>query len=312
MSGCCNYVEYIGRAAWYQVGQSDWRGRVLASFSKASYLQGEDGTLLWIGTPTSVRDDRAFLVDLDLGQLRENQKVWSSGSILRVGPRLELFLSRDRVGNPLALMNGAVDIVLARNQLIHLVSAMRKSSEARGMFSLLHVGGGCPVGVTSDISSLLLTYTGQVIRDLIAAWHANDGASFFTNSLLLIGTGPGLTPSGDDILSGLYFSLHHIRSILNNEDAFIRLPHNWHHEFIGIGREKTNQISFGLLASAIVGEGPELLYRLTASLFVATSKTEMVSHARELVKIGSTSGWDLLTGMILGTSLVLESATANP
>ncbi len=120
----------------------------------------------------------------------------------------------------------------------------------------------------------------------------------------LIGLGPGLTPSGDDLLAGLAASLvwQSRRSAFVGEFAQLLL-----NMVIAVAPSRTNLISARLLWYACQG----LLYapamELGAALLQGDADADAISTPlKKLSAIGNTTGVDLATGLSLGTLLGLE------
>lgn len=109
----------------------------------------------------------------------------------------------------------------------------------------------------------------------------------------LIGLGPGLTPSGDDLLLG-FFATHRIwASALWQMIIDSRLNAS-----LQASAGRTHIISSALLRAALQGMFAEIIYDLFESLSGPPEKT--TAQADKLLRIGHTSGTDLLTGIILG------------
>ncbi len=106
----------------------------------------------------------------------------------------------------------------------------------------------------------------------------------------LVGLGPGLTPSGDDLLGGALVALH----LLDRPDLAEAL---WH----GIGgalETGTNAISRAHLAAAARGLGGAALHAILNDL--VTGKTDLLpARLTAIDRIGHCSGWDALAGAVL-------------
>lgn len=118
----------------------------------------------------------------------------------------------------------------------------------------------------------------------------------------LIGLGPGLTPSGDDMLSGLLVALRHLGEAADAPGA-VRLA-----DWLGAAvtydaRTRTTPISATLLYCAARGQaGPEVVGVLRG--VVGLQPLEPAVH--RLLRLGHTSGADLLLGIRIGLSAVLS------
>ncbi len=122
-------------------------------------------------------------------------------------------------------------------------------------------------------------------RWLAAPQGTPDGAAG------LIGLGPGLTPSGDDLIGGALCALHAAgRGEICARLAAWALP---------LARERTNRISKAHLACAAEGESGEVVSEAILALLSGDP------FALERIgAIGHTSGWDALAGAALALRAV--------
>lgn len=112
----------------------------------------------------------------------------------------------------------------------------------------------------------------------------------------LLGAGPGLTPSGDDFLSGILTALH-----LLGHSATAKLLWN---NMAATARTSTNEISVALLEQAAAGRMSHKVSLLLKALLDDTSTSP--ARLRELLaQLGETSGWDWLAGFVLGLNTLL-------
>ena len=102
----------------------------------------------------------------------------------------------------------------------------------------------------------------------------------------LIGLGPGLTPSGDDLIGGALCALH----AAGHGEIAARLA-GW---ALPLARSGTNRISYAHLACAAEGECAEAVN----DAIVAVIAGEPADLAR-IDALGHTSGWDALAGATL-------------
>ena len=111
----------------------------------------------------------------------------------------------------------------------------------------------------------------------------------------LLGLGPGLTPSGDDLLCGALVALHAIGRVDASRDL--------HAAIAGAARSATSPLSNAFLQAAAEGHGYEALHTMIIALL------ENRPFARDLEvlgRIGHTSGWDALAG----AAIVLQAFSA--
>ncbi|WP_327046699.1 DUF2877 domain-containing protein [Microbispora sp. NBC_01189] len=124
----------------------------------------------------------------------------------------------------------------------------------------------------------------------------------------LIGLGPGLTPSGDDMLAGLLVALRHLGRAAGAPRAV------WLADWLAAAvtfdaRTRTTSISATLLHCAARGEAsPEVLGVLRA----AAGHQPLEPAVNRLLRLGHTSGADLAWGVQIGVSAVLSLIGAGP
>jgi len=114
----------------------------------------------------------------------------------------------------------------------------------------------------------------------------------------LLGLGPGLTPSGDDVLCGVLVALRAVA----RQDAAAELAQ-------AIARdapERTTLLSRAFLRAAAEGHASELLHETVAAL-VENARQDLPRLILRLGGIGHTSGWDALAGAVLAIRAAARS-----
>jgi len=135
------------------------------------------------------------------------------------------------------------------------------------------------------------------MRVAAAARVRGDGAdeSIIEAARRLIGLGEGLTPSGDDILTGLAFVAAHPGFGLTPLLAPLSYAAR-------AGAQATTLLSVVTLRAALAGRARRRMHDLVESVILG-STDRTISAAVEIAAIGHTSGLDLLTGIRLGIDL---------
>lgn len=141
-------------------------------------------------------------------------------------------------------------------------------------------------------------------------WRASDAMSVLAAGLRrrdvslvadaaarLSGFGPGLTPSGDDLLAGTLIALTVLQPLQAGalRDAILLAA-----------RGRTTRISDAYLDAAARGEAGEAWHRMVPALAHAESD-RVVGAARRVMAFGETSGADMLAGFVLAADALLES-----
>jgi hypothetical protein len=113
----------------------------------------------------------------------------------------------------------------------------------------------------------------------------------------LLGLGPGLTPSGDDFLAGVMITLH----AFGREDISRGLWHVIRPWALDAG----NIISFAHLSAASEGQGSAAIHGLLCALQMDDC-SDIAKHLNSIDKIGHTSGWDALAGVLTAADALLQ------
>ncbi|MGH3400133.1 MAG: DUF2877 domain-containing protein, partial [Streptosporangiaceae bacterium] len=142
---------------------------------------------------------------------------------------------------------------------------------------------------------------------LAACCAAGDGPGAVEAARRLIGLGPGLTPSGDDMLAGLLLALR----LLGGATAGARAV--WLADQLAAtvtrhARERTTPVSAALLHCAARGQGSAEVGRVLRALGGLEPAAAAVAR---LLAIGHTSGADLAWGLSAGGQAVLALSPAD-
>ncbi len=108
------------------------------------------------------------------------------------------------------------------------------------------------------------------------------------------GCGMGLTPSSDDLLTGYFLTLHLLFRAGNQPEASAHI-----HTMAQAAAAKTNRISGTFLLQSGNSLANAALYDLFESTFSAFNDPQARSAICRVRAIGSTSGADMLTGVVL-------------
>lgn len=134
---------------------------------------------------------------------------------------------------------------------------------------------------------------------LAEAVRAGDHGRLATAAVRLVGLGAGLTPTGDDILTGLAVLLAQPGMLLSP----LLLPLR---EAIGGAARRTTAVSAATLTEALAGRARQRIHDLIRT-FPAGRPEEISAAAAHVRRIGHSSGADLLTGLRLGLLLEAEA-----
>lgn len=252
-------ISSLGRFA--QAALHSGPARLIAVFGRSGYVETPAG-LACIGVPA-------------IGNGPLNAIVAEFPHSAAVGDTLQFDLARASAWRPHAAP--AWNPHALAKSLARMRAAARDSLATEGFGFLLDPDAILPPPVRA-----------------LARWLADPSGSP-SGAEGLIGLGPGLTPSGDDLIGGALCALHATR---RNEIAE-RLS-TW---ALPLSETGTNRISRAHLACAAQGACGEVVN----DAIVALLRGDLPDLAR-IDAVGHTSGWDALAGAVLVLALVRTTA----
>lgn len=262
--------------------------RVLAVFPCAVYLElsGDvEPRVLALVTPSAVRLPNALLVpeSAPLERLRPGTHALVGGGTVQCGP---VFAGAARWWPPEPVLPpvsaGPVDQALARFEAVRAASPHRPGlTEADGPGALA------------------------------ACCAADDLPGAVEQAERIVGLGPGLTPSGDDVLCGLLLALRLMGDAVRRADgpeagaAAVRLA-----DWIGAAvtsdaTTRTTALSATLLHCAASGQASGEVAAVLRALARPTDGQGLSLPTRRLLSTGHTSGADLAWGLSAGCRAVI-------
>lgn len=260
--------------------------RVLAAFPAAVYLRTADGEVLALLTRDAVRLPNGLVLPSHSTSapfeelVRRVAEVGAGtipahcgGGVVRVGP---LLCHTVRWWAPLRPRPPGDP--LRWRASVHALGRGLRASRA---------SGGPASGLPAEGRAALRALAARAAR------QDSDGCA--KQALRLVGLGPGLTPSGDDVLCGFLLALRHLGGR--------PLAAPVHHA----GR--TTQLSAALLDHAARGDGCDPLVRL---LDAVAGHTSVPAALAVLLAVGHTSGADLALGVLAGAHAVLARGSETP
>lgn len=123
------------------------------------------------------------------------------------------------------------------------------------------------------------------------------------NSKEIVGFGVGLTPSMDDFLSGIMISRIYLSSYL---DYDLKKAFEINKAIIKHIKNKTTLVSEGMLMYSSKGEVNEDVRNLMISLLTNRSTNVFCKHLKKVADFGETSGTDMISGIYIGSCILLN------
>lgn len=216
--------------------------------------------------------------------------------VLRVGDALDLVIDPDRL-----TVNDEPD------RRYHDLAAIRREGElwARSLAAVdllathdLEDGlGWLPALAGFGDDEDLPTGDLRALVDGWVAWLASAGGPTDPPPADILGRGPGATPSGDDVLSGVVLAL--FRTTVGERRSRVRAAGE---QLLKRASKRTTTVSTALFAQAVQGRAGERVEAVLRGLLrpdVPRSRWE--PPVRETAALGHTSGVDTLVGVLLVT-----------
>jgi hypothetical protein len=160
-----------------------------------------------------------------------------------------------------------------------------------------------------------LSLAGDRFEALAAALQRGELQAFESAALRLLGIGPGLTPSGDDLIGGALFALAHA-PIPHWQPGLPAMRARLH----AAALRASNPISAALLQDLMAGCSWRALHEWLAALH-HDRPAGLQTATAALLGIGASSGADMLAGVLLalapgarelGTCLAVAAPAASP
>jgi Protein of unknown function (DUF2877) len=288
--------------------KSTWS--VLAVFHRSVYCRAAQGSVVCVGPMSLGAGPLNILVPVspglswrDLGVTLETHIEWDAAT-LRLDGRLSFSFAQARLWQSVAPPADWDRVVLSTG-LDALEAEFRRRAPVDGlapMIPWLLTGGSVGVSVSGlnrawiEAAAPGIAALRTWLESAVGRWGTDAYPSRAVESL--VGLGPGLTPSGDDLLGGALIALR----ALGWPQAADTLG-CW---LLPRARARTHAISYAHLACAARGEGAAALHDTLATLCCpgAPGLGDCVDALRT---IGHSSGWDAMAGMALVARIAAAS-----
>ncbi|QED49127.1 DUF2877 domain-containing protein [Cytobacillus dafuensis] len=141
---------------------------------------------------------------------------------------------------------------------------------------------------SKEVSRILDEQSRKLIHELLNGRISNA----LNYAVSLIGLGPGLTPSGDDFLVGLF-------TIMNIKNCYLFSNQSFCEEVVKKAKALTNDISYMALKKASIGKVRESIIQLVHAIMKGKDE-ELILSLNKVLNIGSSSGTDIALGLVCG------------
>lgn len=150
----------------------------------------------------------------------------------------------------------------------------------------------------SDKGSSLTRKLSQPVLDLIASTNRFDAETSAFAAQKMIGLGPGVTPSGDDVLLGYLAGLW---SNAGENDQRLSFVSSFGKTLLSLAKE-TNEISRTYLYHAVYGQFSSSLINLVNAIEEGNEERLLVA-SKDAMRVGHSSGTDSVTGLLIGLAV---------
>ncbi|MDN3017031.1 DUF2877 domain-containing protein [Paenibacillus sp. BSR1-1] len=275
-------VDFIKR-----LNGSNFSGFVHSAFKRTFNIQCFDsGEVYTIACRYIDNAPNTLIVDTEntsQWNIEVNDRVFVEDRILYISNKLALNISRVNIWESILPPYPNNEEIL-----LHNVRRAREYIDCRGK------GGGIKKHLIplnpfeAETCNMLEQRTKSLLYDL--AMNRMDHA--IKHAVSLIGLGPGLTPSGDDFLTGLFTTLQMEHSPLYEHRSFCE-------KVTMKAKPLTNDISYSALKQASIGKVRESIISLVNSLLIE-NEDDLILSLNKVLDIGSSSGTDIALGLVCG------------
>ena len=270
-------------------------GRVIATFARSCYL-AFDGRIVAL-VSAELHNGPLNLIVIPtppFGHLAIGAQVSSDAHRVQVADAWEIAFDGAIAWDPaLSRIDRAANDTLL-DQLRALTDLIAAEAPAGGLARV-------SVGRAGRILTPLERSASLGLTDLFSGLRQANHSQVARGARTLAGRGPGLTPSGDDVLVGCLLALTALPDVdgASAREAIARSA-----------RHRTTQISTAYLDAAARGEASEGWHRLVAAMSTSDA-VRVVGAAREVLVVGETSGSDMLGGFVLASRALLGAPDAT-
>jgi len=288
-----------------QIGR--W-GTVFAVFRRSCYLESVDGQVFCLSDAQLGEGALTLGVEFpetttvsSLG-ISEGCHLEKDGVDLRLGRATVLRTTEASVWEPEPLGESAPpeEILRRLDVLTHLLRPLMPSAGIGPIvphIDALANGESPSIDSADPAVSLAVPCVSRLCDGLIRL----DQESVDQAVTGLVGLGPGLTPSGDDLMGGMLVALQVMSDAVSQPSVDLFAECVTKHAAV-----KTTRISAAMLEQSAKGNGSAAHHRLLPCLLGVDTQQDTTAAALDLIRIGHTSGWDALAGILLGIRLGLR------
>jgi hypothetical protein len=302
------FANLIGQTAKQLILKSELKGKVLAVFSNTIFLVCDSGEVIWIVTEPSFMHMRCIYLSEGLPEINAETSFSISGNSLEFEQDQFVLFGQAGTWEHKSIEPASISpLSRLKENYQQLSNNILGLSNFKGFGHFLLLINRWSKNMTNQLdfesNNPILINAWQMMPGLWDACLNFNLDGMIENGEKLIGLGPGLTPSGDDFLGGLFFSLDQLRKSYPDQ-----IQYNSEHfsEFIEKVKKQTNLISYTLFKDLFLGNAVEPLHQFMDALLTGQPTENMIFYLRKLIQIGYSTGWDQITGVLCGLLVTLN------
>ncbi|WP_155592858.1 DUF2877 domain-containing protein [Lysinibacillus cavernae] len=270
-----------------QIVETKFTGSVHSVFKHALNIQsGVDGEIFTLATQAMDNAPNTLIINLDtLANLHisQNDRVSVMNDQLLIEDKLQLATktaTRWQCQLPIFPSDSTslkINVITVKQFIdLHGKSGGMKSSHS-------------PISEFEAETSRMLKLRTNLLREELVSQRFDQFQKYAVD---LVGLGPGLTPSGDDFLVGLF-------TVIHLENSPCSIYQQLCESVINMIKPLTNDISYTTLKKAAYGQVRESIYSLVHAILYGT-EVDSIQALKKVLAIGSSSGTDIALGLISG------------
>ncbi len=281
------------------------RREVLASVNHAVYLLSDQGELVWLATPKSPKHHRCIQWPTQLPRLAVDSTFTIQGQSInfKSGEELNFYTLCD-YETPALPVSEVIGIEQLPDKLFMACELFLAKVTPVGIGSFIQpvfqIASKKDFATSFQPENILTMTAWPIVERIARACLSHDLPMVLQHAEALIGLGEGLIPSGDDFLGGLFFA-RYLLSYSYPHLFYLELSNL--SEWIDANQPRTNLISFVLLKDNAAGYALDPLNRLGIALLSNRTVENANFAASDLISVGHSTGWSLLTGFLVGMLL---------
>jgi hypothetical protein len=277
-----------------KIKANEFTGYVHSVFNRTVNIQSlENGELYTVACQEIDNGPNTLVIQVECFQslnLSINDHVYAEKNVLQIANKLVVTVDKAKLWGSM-LPKYPQDVETLNRNLTKMKAYIDNYGIGGGMKKSNH--SSTPFEI--ELSRMLEERTGLLLTELFN----NRMSVSIEKASKLIGLGPGLTPSGDDFLVGLF-------TVLNIQKNHRHPLKDFCKEVVKLAKPLTNDISYMAMQKASIGKVRESIISLVNSILYGTEE-DLILSLNKVLKIGSSSGTDIALGIVAGLEVQIKS-----